>query len=193
MPQEDDGASELDHPEEIFWVVFPANDDATKVMKPGEQAFQFPARRIAAESTPVRSRQCDAEELVGRNGLHAVSFVDAPIQGIAVVCAVTDQALRGFGKESLLERGFDEFCFMRRSAGHVHGERKTMAVCDCHDFAAFPAFCRADTRAPFFAPLKLASMKDSLRSSFPRSRKSSASFCSRRVSSPLRCQCWKRR
>jgi hypothetical protein len=82
---------------------------------------------------------------------------------------------------------------MRRSAGHVHGERKTMAVCDCHDFAAFAAFCRADTRAPFFAPLKLASMKDSLRSSFPRSRKSSASFCSKRVSSPLRCQCWKRR
>jgi hypothetical protein len=63
---------------------------------------------------------------------------------------------------------------MRRSAGHVHGERKTMAVCDCHDFAAFAALCRADTRAPFFAPLKLASRKDSLRSSFPRSRKSSA-------------------
>jgi hypothetical protein len=35
---------------------------------------------------------------------------------------------------------------MRRSAGHVHGERKTMAVCDCHDFAAFAPFCRADTR-----------------------------------------------
>jgi hypothetical protein len=34
-----------------------------------------------------------------------------------------------------------------------------MAVCDCHDFAAFAAFCRADTRALFFALLKLASMK----------------------------------
>jgi hypothetical protein len=55
-----------------------------------------------------------------------------------------------------------------------------MAVCDRHDFAAFAALCRADTRAHFFAPLKLASMKDSLRSSFPRSRKSSASFCSKR-------------
>jgi hypothetical protein len=82
---------------------------------------------------------------------------------------------------------------MRRSAGHVHGERKTMAVCDGHDFAAFAALCRANPRAPFFAPLKLASMKDSLRSSFPRSRKSSASFRSKRVSSPLRCQNWKRR
>jgi hypothetical protein len=65
---------------------------------------------------------------------------------------------------------------MRRSAGHVHRERKTMAVADRHDFAAFAAASRADSRAPFFAELKLASMNDSLRSSFPRSRKSSASF-----------------
>src|SRR6266404_1439132 len=193
MPQEDDGASELDHPEEIFWVVFPANDGATKVMKPGEQAFHFPATPVAAQNTPVLRRHSDAHEFVGRDELHSVSFVDALVQRIAVVSAVADHAFRGFGKESLVKRGFDELCFMRRSTGHVHGERKTMAVCDGHDFAAFAAFCRADTTAPFFAPLKLASMKDSLRSSFPRSRKSSASSCSKRVSNALRCQCWKRR
>lgn len=193
MPQEDDGASELDHPEEIFWVVFPANDGATKVMKPGEQAFHFPATPVAAQNPAVLRRSCDAHGFVGCDELHAISFVDALVQWIAVVSAVADHAFRGLVKESLVERGFDELSFMRRSAGHVHGERKTMAVCDGHDFAAFAAFCRADTRAPFFAPLKLASMKDSLRSSFPRSRKSSASFCSKRVSSPLRCHCWKRR
>ena len=118
---------------------------------------------------------------------------DLLVQRIAVVSAVADHSLGSFSEEASLERGFDEFGFIRRSAGHVHGERKTMAVCDCHDFAAFAAFCRADTSAPFFAELKLASMKDSLRSSFPRSRKSSASFCSNRVSSPERCHCWKRR
>ena len=53
MSQENDGASELNHPEEIVWVVFPANDDATKVMKPGEQAFHFPATPVAAQNTPV--------------------------------------------------------------------------------------------------------------------------------------------
>src|ERR1700732_608293 len=193
MPQEDDGTSELNHPEEILWVVLPANDGTTKVMKPGEQTFHFPATPVAAQNTPVLRSRCDAHELVRCDELHAISLVDALIQRIAVVSAVTDHAFREVGKESLVERGFDELCFMRRSAGHVHGERKTMAVCDCHDFAAFPAFCRADTRAPFFAPLKLASMKDSLKSSFPRSRKSSASFCSKRVSSPLCCHCWKRR
>ena len=193
MPQEDDGASELDHPEEVFWVVFPANDGATKVMKPSEQAFHFPPPPVAAQNTPVLRGRCDARGFVGSDELHSVLCVDSLVQRIAVVGAVTDHAFRSFGEESLVECGFDELCFMRRSAGHVHGERKTMAVCDGHDFAAFAAFCRADTRAPFFAPLKLASMKDSLRSSFPRSRKSSASFCSKRVSNPLRCQCWKRR
>ena len=193
MPQEDDGASELNHPEEIFWVVLPANHGTAKVMKPGEQAFHFPATPVATQSTPILRRRCDTHELVRRDELHTISVEDALIQRIAVVSAVTDQALREVGKESLVERGFNELCFMRRSAGHVHGDRKTMAICDCHDFAAFPALGRADTRAPFLAPLKLASMKDSLRSSFPRSRKSSASFCSKRVSSPLRCQYWKRR
>src|SRR6266446_1171621 len=193
IPQEDDGACELDHPEEIFWVIFPANDSTTKVMKPGEQALDFPAPPVTTQNAAVLRGSCDAHKFVGRDELHAVTMIDALVQWIAVVSAVADHSFGSLGKKSLVERGFDEFCFMRRSAGHVHGERKTMAVCDCHDFAAFAALCRADTRAPFFAPLKLASMKDSLRSSFPRSRKSSASFCSKRVSNPLRCQCWKRR
>jgi hypothetical protein len=34
-----------------------------------------------------------------------------------------------------------------------------MAVCDRHDFTAFSAASRADSSAPFFAELKLASMK----------------------------------
>ena len=176
MPQEDHSACKLNHPEEILWVVFPANDDATVVMEPSKQALDFPATTIAAQPATVLCCGRDARRFVRRDELHAVAFLDAPVQRIAVVSPVADHSLGRFGEELVIERGFDEFCFMRRSAGHVHGERKTMAVCDCHDFAAFAAFCRADTRAPFFAELKLASMKDSLRSSLPRSRRSSASF-----------------
>src|SRR3989449_10447977 len=44
---------------------------------------------------------------------------------------------------------------MRRSAGDVAGDRKTMAVCDRHDFTAFTSASRADSSAPFFAELKL--------------------------------------
>src|SRR3974390_1473007 len=193
MPEEDHSASELNHPEEILWVVFPAKGDATKVMKPSEQTLNLPTAAVTTQAATVLSCGGHTHKFVRCDELYPVACLDALIQRVAVVSAVADHPLGSFLEEALLERGFDEFCFMRRSAGHVHGERKTIAVCDCHDFAAFAALCRADTRAPFFAPLKLASMKDSLRSSFPRSRKSSASFCSKRVSSPLRCQDWKRR
>ena len=66
MPQEDDGTSQLNHPEEILWVVFPANDDATIVMKPREQAFDFPPTTVAAQhaailgGVPVRVERCGA-------------------------------------------------------------------------------------------------------------------------------------
>jgi hypothetical protein len=47
MPQEDYCACELNHPEEILWVVLPANDDATVIMEPSKQALDFPATTVA--------------------------------------------------------------------------------------------------------------------------------------------------
>src|SRR5713226_5723986 len=193
MPQEDYSASKLNHPEEILWVVLPANDDATIIMEPSKQALDFPATTVAAQDAAVLGDGSTAVPAVRRDQFHTEMLVHPLIQRIAVVRFIADQSLRCFTEESPLQRGFDERGFIRRSADHVHGDRKTMAVCDCHDFAAFAAFCRADTRAPFLAELKLASMKASLKSSFPRSRRSSASVCSKRSNSPERCHCWKRR
>src|SRR5260370_3363025 len=108
----------------------------------------------AVQNPAVLRRRCDAHEFVRRDEVYAVSFVDALVEGIAVVRAVADHAFGGFGKESLVKRGFDELSFMRRSAGHVHGESQTMAVCHCHDFAAFATFSMTHTSAPFLAPVK---------------------------------------
>jgi hypothetical protein len=193
MPQEDYSVRKLNHAEEILWVVLPASDDTTIIMEPSKQTFDFPATTIAVQGAAVLGDGSAAVPSVRRDQFYLEMFAHALIQRIAVLGFIADQSLRDFAEESALERGFDECGFIRRSADHVHGDRKTMAVCDCHDFAAFAAFCRADTRAPFFAELKLASMKASLRASFPRSRKSSASVCSKRSNSPESCHCWKRR
>src|SRR5271156_1051391 len=193
MPQKDYGTGELNHREEVFRVIFPTHHDATKIMKPGEQAFDFPAATIAAQRATVLGDGLAAVPSVRRDQLDAQGVTQALVQRIAVVGFVADQSRGSLSEESLLEGGFDEDRFIWSSAGHVDGDRKTMAVCNCHDFAAFAAFCRADTRAPFFAPLKLASIKASLRSSLPRSRKSSARVCSKCSNSPERCHCWKRR
>ena len=109
---------------------------------------------------------------MGRDHFGGVSIQEPLIQLLAVVSAVSDHPLRGFRHKSLLQGGFDELCFMRRSAGDADGDRKTMAVDDRQDLGAFSAASRADSRAPFLALLKLASIKVSDRSSLPRSRRS---------------------
>jgi len=193
MPQEDHSAGKVNHPEEILWVMLPANDDATIVMQPGEQSFDFPAAPIASEDATVLCGLSAARGIVWCDQFNTEALTDFCIERVAVVSAVTDHSLGHFGEEALLDRGSYELGFMWRSAGHVHGERKTMAVADRHDFAAFTASSRANGGAPFFAPLKLASMNASLKSSLPRSRKSSASLASSRSNNPERCHCWKRR
>ena len=121
--------------------------------------------------------------------MNAVLFFQTLVQRIAVVSSIADHGSRLGLCEAPRDGGFDELGFMRRSAGDAAGDRKTMAVCDRHDFTAFSAASRADSSAPFFAELKLASMKVSDRSSLPRARKSSASACNNRVSVPSRCHC----
>ena len=121
--------------------------------------------------------------------MNAMLFLQAPVERVAVVGPVTDHSF-GLGLcEALLDGVLDELRFMRRSAGDAAGDRKTMAVCDRHDFTAFSAASRADSSAPFFAELKLASMNVSERSSLPRARKSSARACNSRVRVPSRCHC----
>src|SRR5262245_66570076 len=157
-------------------------------MKPSEKPLNFPAAPAAAKR-PAILRSVLAIGTVRCNQLDAVGGGEVLIEPVAVVPFGGDQSCGEFADESRGERRVDERDFMRRSTGHVDGERKTMAVANRHDFAALTAASRADGGAPFFAELKLASMKASLRSSLPRSRRSSASRCNTRSSRQLRCQC----
>ena len=68
-----------------------------------------------------------------------------------------------------------------------------MIIGESKDFRPLAAFGRPDREAPFFAPLKEASMNSSSRSSFPRACNSSASTRKTRSSLPARTHCWKRR
>lgn len=188
MPQEDHEAAELDHSEEVDLMMFPARDQSAEVVKPGKEAFDFPASAVAPQFTTVLGGSA-AIVFMGRDEPNVVLLSEALVERIAIVSPVTDHSLGLGSREALRDGGFDEFRFMRRSAGDAAGDRKTMAVCDRHDFTAFSSASRADSSAPFFAELKLASMKVSDKSSLPRARKSSASACKSRVSVPSRCHC----
>jgi hypothetical protein len=179
MPHEDDEAAELQHSEEVGFVILPAAHESAEIVEPGKEALDFPAAAVATQFAAVLSALPAAIVLVRRDQSDTMFLPEALIERIAVVGAVTDHSFWFSPRETLLDGGFDEFRFMRRSAGDAAGDRKTMAVCDRHDFTAFSSASRADSSAPFFAELKLASMKVSDRSSLPRARKSSPSACNR--------------
>ena len=182
----------MNHPEEVGGMPFPARDDAAVVMEPGKEPFNFPPTPRATQRASVLGTRAAVRVMPGDH-LDAIALPQMRIKPVAVVAAIADQAWRERIEEGRVEGGIDERNFMRRSTGHVDGERKTMAVANRHDFAALTAASRADGGAPFFAELKLASMKASDRSSLPRSRRSSAKPCSTRSSTPVRCHAWNRR
>lgn len=163
MPQEDHSIREMNQPEEILWVIFPANDDPTIVMQPREKALDFPATPIAPKNTAILRGLAAARRIVRRNQLHTKALANFGVQRTSVASAIADPSLGSFREEAPLEGGCDELAFMRGSIGHMHGEMKTMAVADCHDFAAVTASSRANGGTPFFAPLKLASVNASLK------------------------------
>src|SRR5439155_11433366 len=81
------------------------------------------------------------------------------IQAVTVVGFVADQSCREGGEEAVSEDAFDELAFVRRSAFDTNGERKTVIVGESDDFRPFAAVGGPDCEAPFFAPVKEASMK----------------------------------
>jgi len=179
----------VNHSEVVFGVAFPARDDAPEVVQPSEQPLDQPAATNPPQAAAILGRRSATIVAVRSDQLQPVASAQPTRQWGAVERLVADQSLRRCRQEALAEGGFGEADLMRASAGQVHGERKAMAVCDRHDVAAFTPAIIAHNRAPFFASLKLPSMKASERSSLPRSRKSSASFCRICSSSPERCHC----
>jgi hypothetical protein len=167
----------------------PASDDAAVVMEPREEPFDLPSATKATQHAAILRARPRSIDPMGRDQFNAVALSEQGIEGIVVVGPITNQARRERRGETFGEGGFDEGGLIRRSAGQVDGDRKTMAVADRHDFAALTASSRAHGGAPFFAELKLASMKVSLRSSLPRSRRSSAKHVSTLRSRPRRCHC----
>src|SRR5271169_158805 len=120
-------------------------------MQPSKQALDLPTAAVAAQFSSVLGTGFAAVVLVWRDQLDP-ALPQLIIQGIAVIGAIADHPLRWGGGEALLEGGCDEPSLMRRSACNPHGDRKTMAVRNCHDLGPFAAACWTNSTAPFLLP-----------------------------------------
>jgi len=174
-------------------MIFIPNDKSAKVLKPCEEAFDLPASLVATQRTAILSGGLTPIAFVRSDHLHASFFGQTSVQGIAVVGFVANQTLGKFVQKTGLQRRVNKGHFMRASAGCANGERKTASVCKAHDFGSFAPFGLAHTIAPFFAGAKVPSIKPSLRSMPPRSRRSSARAVRILAKTPNSVHSWKRR
>jgi hypothetical protein len=192
MPEQDLHATQAHHAKEVLDVVLPANHQPTKMMQPSKESFHSPTPAVSSQGTAIL-RGCPALTAMRGDHLDAIAFRQLSVQAVAVVGFVADQSRREGVEEAVSEDAFDELAFVRRSAFDTNGERKTVIIGESDDFRSLAAFGGPDREAPFFAPVKEASIKASSSCSFPRACNCSAKVCKMRSNLSSRTHCWKRR
>ncbi len=170
-PKQYDDTTELDHSQEVIIMPFPPGVNPPKMLKPGEEALDFPASPVTPKWSTILGFGLLPVDLMRRNHFDAKGG-HFRVQGIAVVCLVANDPLRKLNQKPTFQGLVNQLHFMRRSTVHVEGVRKTMAVRHSHDFCPLPPFRFPNTKAPLFAGEKVPSIKASRMSSPPRSLRS---------------------
>ena len=173
-------------------MIIEPNQYPTKVLQPRKQAFDLPAAFVTSQFSAVLRFRFLAIRFMRRDqfGLKLREFF---VQWIGIISFIADQLSWSLVGKARKESLFDKSDFMRRSRFCVDGERKTSAVCHCHELRTFAPLGFSNSEAPFFATINVPSIKHSDKSSPPRACKSSAKASSTRRSVPSLFHCWKRR
>lgn len=172
-------------------MVLVAHCNSAEVVEPGEQPLD-PVATFVAPQGPTILRLPPIAPIRGYH-LDSVLLPKLLIQSVAVVSLIANQPLRLSVEKSRLKSILDKSYFVPRSTLDTYGDRKTRAVCDCHDLGPLAPLGFADTEPPFLAGAKVPSMKASVRSIPPRRSKSSAKARKMFSMTPWLLQSWNRR
>src|ERR1700676_952984 len=93
----------MQHGDEVLDLVFPARDEPPRVVKPGKQAFDFPAAARAAQRAAIL--RAAALTPVRGDHLDPVGGHEGRIKRITVVAAVDDQARQEVDEEAGVKGG----------------------------------------------------------------------------------------
>ena len=173
-------------------MIFVTHNYSPKVTQPRKQSFNFPTPFVAAKFSPVLRFGAFAVRFMRRNKFDG-EFFQLFIQRVRIICFVTDYPLWSLIGEPLRKSSLDQFDLVWRSTFCADGERKTKAICHCHEFRAFAPLGLSHFKAPFLAETNVPSIKVSDKSSFPRSNKSWAKVSSIFRSLPSLTHSWNRR
>ncbi len=145
-------------------MIFIANDKTTKVLEPGEEAFNFPTLSVSPQGSAILGLGLSSITLMRCDHFDTTFFGQSLIKFVTVISSVANDFLRNIFKKAGIKSIVNKCYFMRVSTGCVNGDRKTERVCKAHNFGSFALFGFAHTIAPFFAGAKVPSIKPSLRS-----------------------------
>lgn len=182
----------MDEAQVVRIMIFIAHQNPPVVLQPRKQPLDFPAPLVAPQLPSVLCLCLLPVALVRRDHLD-VKPCHLRIQRIGVIRFIADQSFRLIIHKAFDESFADKGDFMRRSRRRVNGDRKTSAVCHCHEFRTFAPLGFSDFSAPFLATMNVPSMKHSDKSNSPLVRRSSAKVSSTRSSRPSLTHCWNRR
>ena len=135
----------MDEPKVVACVMFISDHQTAKVAEPSKQALHLPAPFVATQWASVLRLGSLAVALMGRNHLYP-PLPKSYVQRVGVIRAVANESVRQFIHQHLIQSVFYKSDLVRRSALGVYGDRKTKAVCHCHELRAlaplvFPTCC----------------------------------------------------
>ncbi len=165
---------------------------SAKVLQPGKQTLDLPAISVPAERSSILGGRLLTVGLMRSDQFNSL-LAQSLVQRITVVGSISDQSFRALLGKATMERSFNQSDFMRRSTFNGYGDRKTRAICHCHELTTFAPLGFSHPAAPFFAMTKVPSMKHSVKSSLPRSLTSLTSARNTCSNTPARTHSWKRR
>ena len=141
-------------------MVFVSHRDAPEVVHPGKESLDLPSSSVAPQWSSVLSPCDDPVVSVWRDELDSL-LSHSSIEPVAVIRKIPNKSLRPGASVALGESVLDKGDFMWLSRRRVDGDRKTSAVCHCHELRTLAPLGVSNAGAPFFATTKVASTKHS--------------------------------
>ena len=169
-----------------------ANIQSSKILEPGKQPLYPPSLPIFAQFSPILCGCLFSSRPMGSDQLYTSLVKKLFIKLIAIVSLIANKAVRRIAHKTSVDRCLDKLHCMGRSAFKVREKRKTRSVRNGHDIGAFAAFCRTNSKTPFFAGTNVLSIKASRMSISPRSYKLYARLQTMPANTPCLTHCWKR-
>jgi hypothetical protein len=167
----------MNKPGKAMIVMVPTCQDTAKLVEPCESAFNLPSSAVALKLSAVLRDGLPSVFSMRSNHFNTTRC-QLLIERITVIGTIPDKSSGSSHGDGFIERSFDKGDFMWASRSRVHGDRKTISVCNDHELRTLAPLGLSDFRPPFFATTKVPSIKHSAKLMPPRSSKSCANASS---------------